>query len=385
MNSQTRRLLDVRTGISVETDEHFLDTSSETGTVGYSLRRLTGGLSDGVQLIDLHNGRLVVTVIPTRGMSVLQVLDGETRIGWDSPVSQVVHPAFVDASRRNHIGWLDGFNELICRCGLSWNGAPGVDDCGTPLGLHGRVANLPAHTLDVTVSAEGVELTGWVEESTLFGPRLQLKSTLRLETASSRIQIEDEVSNLGAQPAEVELLYHTNIGSPVLEAGARCVGPVKRVIPRDARAAEGVAQWDQYEAPQAGFAEQAYFLEMAADADGQSGVLLHNHAANLGVSVEYDTRNLPCFTLWKNTMALEEGYVTGLEPGTDLPNHRSFERQAGRLRVLAGQETLQTRLELAIHRGSDEVTVCRERLLGGSSERSPELLSEPDPQTAPAD
>jgi hypothetical protein len=38
--------------------------------------------------------------------------------------------------------------------------------------------------------------------------------------------------------------------------------------------------------------------------------------------------------VWKNTAALEDGYVTGLEPGTNFPNFKSFERQQGRVRML---------------------------------------------------
>ena len=38
--------------------------------------------------------------------------------------------------------------------------------------------------------------------------------------------------------------------------------------------------------------------------------------------------------MWRNTAALEDGYVTGLEPATNFPNFKSFERQQGRVRLL---------------------------------------------------
>ena len=34
------------------------------------------------------------------------------------------------------------------------------------------------------------------------------------------------------------------------------------------------------------------------------------------VTMEYLTAQIPCFTIWKNTTADSDGYVTGLEPGT---------------------------------------------------------------------
>ena len=49
-------------------------------------RTLHGGKQEGVDLIKVDNGRLQFRVIPTRGMSVLDVTLGDVRLGWDSPV-----------------------------------------------------------------------------------------------------------------------------------------------------------------------------------------------------------------------------------------------------------------------------------------------------------
>jgi hypothetical protein len=50
--------------------------------------------------------------------------------------------------------------------------------------------------------------------------------------------------------------------------------------------------------------------------------------------VRLNRNELPCISVWKNTAAVEDGYVTGLEPATNFPNFRTFERQQGRVRVL---------------------------------------------------
>jgi hypothetical protein len=62
--------------------------------------------------------------------------------------------------------------------------------------------------------------------------------------------------------------------------------------------------------------------------------VLYNAAADRGMALRFNRMDLPCFTVWKNTAALEDGYVTGLEPGTNYPNFKTFERQQGRVRVL---------------------------------------------------
>src|SRR5262245_49430592 len=107
-----------------------------------------GGLSDGVELIELCSGPLSVWILPTRGMGIWRAEYEGIPVGWTSPVRQPVHPFFVNLHSRNGLGWLDGFNELICRCGLSFNGPPGNDEgAASPIEsaitLHGRIANIP--------------------------------------------------------------------------------------------------------------------------------------------------------------------------------------------------------------------------------------------------
>lgn len=336
-------------------------------------RTLRGGLSDGVDVVDLCNGPLSVSILPTRGMGLWRGEFEGIPIEWRSPVARPVHPAFVNLMDRGGLGWLSGFNELLCRCGLAFHGPPGidvvVDDEGnrseTPLTLHGRIANTPAHHVAVEVDPEGdgtLSVTGVVEESSMFGSRLRLASTLSTTAGSNRIRIEDRITNLAGGPAEIELLYHTNIGRPFLEPGSRIVCPVKEMAPRDPRAAEGVAEWDVCGEPQAGYTEQVYFFELATDEQNRTAVLLHNAAGNLGFSMEFDTRQLPCFTFWKNTQAEADGYVIGLEPSTSFPNLRSYERERGRVILLPPGGEHVAELEISIHNHPAQVEDVRRRI-----------------------
>ena len=80
-------------------------------------RTLRGGLRDGIDLIEVHNGALSYSLLPTRGMGIWR---GEYRgnfLGWRSPVRGPVHPKFVNQADRGNLGWLRGFDELLCRCG----------------------------------------------------------------------------------------------------------------------------------------------------------------------------------------------------------------------------------------------------------------------------
>ena len=87
-------------------------------------RTLRGGLSDGVDVIEIDNGRFRFVVIPTRGMGVWRASCDNVRLGWKSPAKGPVHPAFVPLWEPGGLGWLRGFDELLVRCGLERTAGP---------------------------------------------------------------------------------------------------------------------------------------------------------------------------------------------------------------------------------------------------------------------
>ena len=82
--------------------------------------------------------------------------------------------------------------------------------------------------------------------------------------------------------------------------------------------------------------------KLDAQDDGGTMSLLKNAHGTRGAVLRFNNQQLPCFTVWKNTTAVEDGYVTGIEPGTNFPNPRSFEGEKGRVIKLAphGSTTL---------------------------------------------
>jgi hypothetical protein len=308
-------------------------------------RTLHGGLRDRVDVIDVDNGTLAFTVLPTRGMGLWQGRYHGLHLGWKAPVHGPVHPAFVNTADRGGIGWLAGFDEWLCRCGLASNGPPGEDAYTDRhgrarrdlLALHGRIANQPAYYVEVSGGLDPpyeLSVTGQVEEGGLFAPHLVLTTTYTTAPGSNRVVIHDRVENRGAEPAEMQLLYHCNVGPPFLEAGSRVIAPLHEVSPLTPRAAEGIDTLEFYAGPAPGFAEQVYCYDLLGDAAGRTLTLLSNRAGDKGLALRFNRTELPCFTVWKNTGALEDGYVTGLEPATNFPNFKSFERQKGHVPLL---------------------------------------------------
>jgi galactose mutarotase-like enzyme len=338
-------------------------TTEDLGGAGASVRKrvLRGGLSDGVDVIEVDNGQFSFTILPTRGMGIWRGRFRGLEIGWQSPVSGgPVHPGFVNLQDRGGLGWLTGFDELIVRCGLDSNGAPSTDVVADNMGnpsevevtLHGRIANIPAHRVEIQLlpgDPPTIAVIGDVDETALFYPGFRLSTTIATDIGANAISIDDSVTNLKGTEAEFELLYHCNFGPPFLEQGAQLKLPARLVAPRDARAVEGIDTYAEYLGPTAGYIEQAYWYEPLARPDGATLALLRTTEGDRGVVVRYNTDQLPCFTQWKNTAAMADGYVTGLEPGTDYPNAKSFERSQGRLRRLAPGASHRVGLRLEVH------------------------------------
>ncbi len=368
-----------------------LDLPPEVG-ISISKRTLRGGLRDGVEVVEVDNGALQFTLLPTRGMGIWKGSYQGLRLGWDSPTRGPVHPGFVDLHDRGGLGWLKGFDEWICRCGLDSNGSPCrdtvLDNNGTPcsvdLTLHGKIANLPANFLEVSVQTAApyeIAVTGRVQESMLFAPILLLESRVSTRPGSNSLRIRDQVVNQRSEPAEVELLYHCNFGPPFLEAGSRLVAPILEAAPRDPRATEGIDGFRDYLGPTPGYIEQVYWHRLAGDrATGQTLALLKNSAGDRAVALRYDSRRLPWFTQWKNTGSLEEGYVTGLEPGTDLPNAKPFERARGRLMTVAGGASLSFDLTVEVFDDLGRVRELEREVEALRASTPPEIHPAPSPE-----
>jgi hypothetical protein len=331
------------------------------GRLAVRSRRLAGGRREGVLLVELVAGDTRVFILPDRGLGIWKMICGGVELGWQSPVAGPVHPALVPLGEPSGLGWLDGFDELVARCGLVSNGAPDFDTGGRLVhGLHGRIANLPAHELTVTLDEEAGTLTldGAVDETRFLIHALRMETSLVLSADRPRIAWTDTVTNLSARPASMQLLYHVNLGPPLLGAGAEVVVAIDELAPRDASAAADVPTWNRYDAPRAGRGEDVHFARIRPDAAGLASALLVVPDGSQAAGLSWRADTLPCFALWKNQGALADGYVTGLEPATNHPNPRSFEESQGRVVPLGPGESV--RFDLALeHLAGERLTAAR--------------------------
>ncbi len=333
-----------------EDDFHI---SSENWSV--TKKTLHGGLQDGVDIIDINNGTFSFSVLPTRGMGIWKGKFADCKVGWNSPSQGPVHPKFVNLTERNGIGWLKGFDEMIVRCGLTYHGQPSYDGEDF-LPLHGKIANIPARFVAVEVDDDKISIEGVVDESEMFGPQFRLYTKIETEFCSNKITITDEIENIGGTESEMEVLYHCNFGEPILEKGSKLVLPIQEMSPRNEDAVNGLKTVDVFDAPTPNYPEQCFFYKLLAKSNGKTLAILKNATSEKAVVLRFNKKELPCFTLWKNTVAEKDGYVTGLEPGTSYPNPKSYEREKRRLKNLAPGEKHSMTLSLEILNSKKEIS-----------------------------
>jgi hypothetical protein len=350
-------------------------------------RTLRGGRRDGVDLIEVDNGALSYSIIPTRGMGIWKGRYEGRELGWESPVRDgPINPSFVNLMNWGGLGWLEGFDELLVRCGLENNGAP-YQEGTTTYGLHGKIANTPAREVAIQIGdgpAPELVVEGRVDESKLFSTQVQLATRITTTPRSNRLIVRDTYHNLSDLPQEMQILYHWNFGPPFLQEGSRFVAPARSIVPRNTRAVEGVGHLDIYQAPEPGFGEQVYFYDLLADPrTGQTLALLRDRDGQNGVALRYDRAKLPAFSLWKNTGGRKSGYVTGLEPGSNYPNPKPFEKARGRIVTLpvGGEYVVETGLEVLTTRES--VAAVEEEVRKLQEQARPMIHSRPVEPFAP--
>lgn len=341
---------------------------------------LHGGKQEGSKVIKItsKNG-LTIALSPTRGMNLLYADGFGVHMGWSSPVKEVVNPAFINLESRNGLGWLEGFNEMVVRCGYEWTGHPVTAD-GQIYTLHGKVGNTPASQVSVDVSETApyeIRIRGLVKESTFKKADLQTEMELRYIPGSNSFSLHDVLTNHADYPHDYQIIYHSNFGKPILEQGARFITPHENVSPFNDYAKAGLKEWQTYAGPTKGFDEMVFNIKPLADANKQTVAALLNKAGDKGVAISYNTEQLPVLTMWKNTDTEKQGYVTGIEPGTSYAYPVTIERQQKRVKQLQpGQSTRFDLTYTLLHNGS-QVADVEKRVKEIQGSKTPQAIETP--------
>lgn len=333
---------------------------------GIRLATLQSGRAQGLRAALVHTGSgLDFTVLLDRGMDIGAATWQGAALGWRGSVGDVA-PAFFEPE---HLRWLRSFQGgLVATCGLSNVGGPQEGSESTGLGLHGRIGAIPADDVCVSQEWEGdnyvLRVSGVMRETSVFGEKFRLKRTITAWAGESRIALHDELTNESFAPQPFQLLYHCNIGWPVVREGARVLAPSRCIAPRDATAAAGIAAWNELSDPVAGYAEQVFYHDLVAGPDGMVTCAIVNgdfsQPEALGVYVRYSADTLPRFAQWK--MMGQQEYVVGLEPANCGVQGRAHDEAEGLLEQMEPWGKRDYRLEFGVIGTAADYQQVQERI-----------------------
>lgn len=319
------------------------------------IRRMmyTEGKSSGVQVVDVSTGSgLEFTLLPSRALDISSASYRGVPFSWRSPTG--VTSPFLYHPDGNE--WLRSFfGGLLTTCGMTHASHPCVDD-GESLGLHGRVSNIPAEDVSIRRGWDGddyrMAVSGRIREAKVFGGNLALTRTVETSLGARSITIRDRIENSGFRPSPLMMLYHVNIGWPVVSEDARLVSPTIRVVPFDDRARSEPDGWSSFVPPQHGYEERCYIHDLRPDKEGNILLGIVNPQLEIGVYLRYPHSEFPHFVEWK--MMGEGEYVVGIEPG-NITGNRADMRRDGSLEFIEPGAERQFTLEIGVLDGLEAI------------------------------
>lgn len=332
-------------------DKKFASILSQTGSTDqlFSVRRtqLVDGPGAGTRLIEVITaGGLRAVFCESRALDLFEAHFRGVNIGFISKnglASGRVLPLQGDFTPT----WPGG---LLATCGLRNTGPDCIDD-DSYHPLHGLIAGRPAENISVRSEPENgrIIISGQMRESALFGHNLLLKREIEINIFGAEISWRDEVVNQAATPEAVFLLYHFNFGYPFLSPDLQITFPPGEVVPRTGEAEKGLAEYDQIQQPEDGYAEQVFFHYPfpghSQRQDGAVTVKLHHPGLGITASLSYDAQALPVLTQWKSMKSGD--YALGIEPGTSRIRGRKEELEDGYQFILPGYSCWRIPLRLS--------------------------------------
>jgi hypothetical protein len=315
---------------------------------------LDNGAGKGVRIawIDTGSG-LRFKVVLDRAMDIAEAFYNKYSLAWISHLG-VIPP---DIPVTTGINWLNGFGGgLLTTCGLTHTGGPEKDEYGER-GVHDRISHVRAMVEsivqpDLKNGNLRISITGRMLQYSMFGPQLELRRTISAILGTSKIKIEDEVTNLGNESAPHMLLYHFNFGWPLIDMGTeisasgewksrgrsednfifndnndykKCISPI------DAHSKGG---------------ESVAFIDIKPGPSGICECAIFNHNIPIKVKLQFKKEQLPWLTNWQHWGRNE--YVIGLEPGTHPPIGQSAARHDQTLLFIQPGETRVYEIELEV-------------------------------------
>ena len=255
---------------------------------------VTNGAESGLDIIDCDNGKLRFLINVSKACDIMQLFHEGQNISFISK----------NGFSKRETPFINRFEGgMVYTCGLdSIGGRDGYE-------LHGSLHNIPAEIIRAELTDDEIVVEAEVKDSALFGKNLVLKRKISSKIGSESLLIEDKLINRGFCDEDYCVLYHVNIGYPMLDDDGQIFTDVKQSKPRTCWAEKNDSDKYITSNPIVGQEETCYFLKL-----NKPEISYFNKKLNKKFTLTYSQETLPNFVLWKS-MACGD-YALGIEPST---------------------------------------------------------------------
>lgn len=256
--------------------------------------QIIDGNGEGLKVLDVNNGVLRFLLNETKALDIMQLFHQGTNISFVS---------------KN--GFQSGNNEFSKRFEGGMLYTCGLDSAGGRAGYetHGSFHNLKAQICKVLCDDDEICIEGTIEDTALFGKHLLLKRCIKTKVNADYLEVEDELINLGHKDEEFCLLYHINLGYPMIDEGVKIFDDPEVVIPRTEYAKVRFNDRNICSDSVDNEEERCYFIE-----HNVPQVKVKNEKLCKEFTLQYSKDSLPKFVEWQSMSSSD--YALGLEPTT---------------------------------------------------------------------
>ena len=272
-----------------------------------SIRRytLSEGREKGLDVLDCDNGKIRFLLNVSKACDIMQLYHEGQNISFISK----------NGFTKRETPFLRRFEGgMLYTCGLdSVGGREGYE-------LHGTLHNIPAEIIRAECNENGITVEAIIRDTALFGKNLVLKRKIFTAIGGDSVTLEDTLVNEGYKTEEYCLLYHINVGYPMLDDGVKVIADVESYTPRTAWAKQNEATMYEMNASTPNQEETCYFLNLK-----KPEITLVNGKIGKKFTVFYSNDTLPHFVEWKSMASGD--YALGLEPcTTNLDTQFSYKK-----------------------------------------------------------
>jgi len=313
---------------------------NESQLYGVEEYSLIGGYKDNVKMLRIYNeAGLEMTVSLDRNADIVSLKYKGKNISYITPNGIRHHSNY----EPNGDGWIKHFTAgFLTTCGYQNVGVPCTVD-GVDYPLHGSINYIPVDHYSYEITDKEIVVKFVVLDEAIFTRKIKRTRTIVMPLKSTKFSFIDEFENRGGESTPLLVLYHMNIGYPLLKEDSIVNITYDKIEGRNEYSSKYIDTARIMEKPTKNYAERVYFYENNKKM-GSAEVI--SPSEKFALKITYSTEELPCFTEWK--MMGVRDYVLGLEPGNVTPEGYKVNKEKKRVISLKPNQHLTYKIDVDV-------------------------------------